>query len=187
MPCASSRRNPRQDGAPAAAGNLRPGPLTSTLASAKASLRSIARRWLLLDAEIKQHDAHLETLTAARAPQLLEAHGIASGTAAEMLLLVGDNPERIHSEVEFAKRRAPPDPRIKRQNHPAPRLHREATVRPMPRSIGSHHPYARPPADTRLRPPMNTRGGQVQARNHTLPQTLRGAGEFFGTSAISQP
>jgi transposase len=71
---------------------LRPGPLTSTLASAKASLRAIARRWLLLDAEIKQHDAHLETLTAARAPELLKAHGMASGTAAEMLLLVGDNP-----------------------------------------------------------------------------------------------
>jgi transposase len=33
---------------------LRPGPLTSTLASAKASLRAIARRWLLLDAEIKR-------------------------------------------------------------------------------------------------------------------------------------
>ena len=82
---------------------LRPGPLTSTLASAKASLRAIARRWLLLDAEIKQHDAHLETLTAARAPELMEAHGIASGTAAEMLLLVGDNPERIHSEAAFAK------------------------------------------------------------------------------------
>ena len=82
---------------------LRPGPLTSTLASARASLRAIARRWLLLDAEIKQHDAHLEILTAARAPELLEAHGMASGTAAEMLLLVGDNPERIHSEAAFAK------------------------------------------------------------------------------------
>jgi transposase len=82
---------------------LRPGPLTSTLASAKASLCAIARRWLLLDAEIKQHDAHLETLTADRAPELLEAHGMASGTAAEMLLLVGDNPERIHSEAAFAK------------------------------------------------------------------------------------
>lgn len=82
---------------------LRPGPLTSTLASAKASLRAIARRWLLLDAEVKQHDAHLEVLTAARAPDLLEAHGMATGTAAEMLLLVGDNPERIHSEAAFAK------------------------------------------------------------------------------------
>jgi transposase len=28
---------------------------------------------------------------------------MASGTAAEMLLLVGDNPERIHSEAAFAK------------------------------------------------------------------------------------
>ena len=33
----------------------------------------------------------------------MEARGIASGTAAEMLLLVGDNPERIHSEAAFAK------------------------------------------------------------------------------------
>jgi transposase len=82
---------------------LRPGPLNSTLASAKISLRAIAQRWLLLDAEIKRHDAHLETLTAARAPDLLEAHGMATGTAAEMLLLVGDNPERIHSEAAFAK------------------------------------------------------------------------------------
>ena len=33
------------------------------------ALRAIARRWLLLDAEIKQHDAHLEILTVARAPE----------------------------------------------------------------------------------------------------------------------
>ena len=82
---------------------LRPGQLTSTQASAKASLRAIARRWLLLNAEIKQHDAHLEVLTAARVPDLLKAHGMATDTAAEMLLLVGDNPERIHSEAAFAK------------------------------------------------------------------------------------
>ena len=82
---------------------LRPGPLTSTMASAKSSLRAIARRWLALDSEIREHDAHLETLTAARAPDLLRAHGMATGTAAEMLLLVGDNPERIRSEAAFAK------------------------------------------------------------------------------------
>jgi hypothetical protein len=82
---------------------LRPGRVTSTMASAKTSLRAIARRWLALDAEIKEHDAHLETLTAERAPQLLAAHGMATGTAAEMLLVVGDNPERIHSEAAFAK------------------------------------------------------------------------------------
>jgi transposase len=93
----------RQDDAAAAAGSIAAGSAHLTLASAKASLRAIARRWLLLDAEIKQHDAHLEVLTAAQVPDLLEARGIATGTAAEMLLLVGDNPERIHSEAAFAK------------------------------------------------------------------------------------
>lgn len=82
---------------------LRPGPLTSTTASAKTSLRAIARRWLALDEEIKDHDANLEALTAARAPELMQAHGMGAGTAAEMLLLVGDNPERIRSEAAFAK------------------------------------------------------------------------------------
>ena len=82
---------------------LRPGPITSTAASAKASLRAIARRWLALDEEIRSHDAHLEVLTAARAPELVRAHGMGAGTAAAMLLLVGDNPERVHSEAAFAK------------------------------------------------------------------------------------
>jgi transposase len=82
---------------------MRPGPITSTMASAKASLRAIARRWLALDAEIKEHDAQLGLLTAAKAPDLIKAYGMAAGTAAEMLLLGGDNPERIHSEAAFAK------------------------------------------------------------------------------------
>ena len=82
---------------------LRPGPLTSTTASAKISLRAIARRWLALDVEIKGYDAHLERLTQQLAPELVQAHGMGAGTAAEMLLLVGDNPERIRSEAALAK------------------------------------------------------------------------------------
>jgi transposase len=82
---------------------LRPGPLVSTAASAKISLRALARRWLGLDTEIKAHDACLEQLTQQCAPTLVEAHGIKAGTAAEMLLLVGDNPERIRSEAALAK------------------------------------------------------------------------------------
>ena len=42
-------------------------------------------------------------LAAARAPKLVEAHGMATDTASEMLLLVGDDPERIRSEAAFAK------------------------------------------------------------------------------------
>jgi transposase len=82
---------------------LRPGSLTSPTASAKFSLRAIARRWLALDAEVTAHDAHLEHLTAACAPAMTNAPGISTGTTAEMLLLVGDNPERIRSEAAFAK------------------------------------------------------------------------------------
>ena len=82
---------------------LRPGPLTSTTASAKTSLRTIARRWLALDAEIKGHDVHLEHLTRQLAPDLVQAHGMGAGTAAEMLVLIGDNPERIRSEAALAK------------------------------------------------------------------------------------
>ena len=82
---------------------LRPGAMTSPTASAKAALRALARRWLMLDAEIKSHDADLDALTTVCAPTLKEAHGMSTGTAAEMLILVGDNPERIRSEAAFAK------------------------------------------------------------------------------------
>jgi transposase len=56
-----------------------------------------------LDAEVKDQDAHLAQLTQQLAPDLLQAHGIGAGTAAEMLILVGDNPERIRSEAALAK------------------------------------------------------------------------------------
>lgn len=82
---------------------LRPGPITSTTASAKAALRATARRWLALHQEIGERDRELDTLVSATAPQLTAAPGIANATAAELLLLAGDNPERIHSEGAFAK------------------------------------------------------------------------------------
>ena len=82
---------------------LRPGPLASTTASAEASLRAIARRWLDLEAEVKSHDAHLEELVGQCAPTMVRAHGVKTGTAAELLVLVGDNPERIRSEAALAK------------------------------------------------------------------------------------
>jgi transposase len=82
---------------------FRPGPVSSTTASAKVGLRALARRWLALDEEIKDHDAHIEQFTVQCAPKLVEAYGIKANTAADMLLLVGDNPERIRSEAALAK------------------------------------------------------------------------------------
>ena len=53
--------------------------------------------------ERHEHGRAVDALTDACAPGLKRAHGIATGTAAEMLILVGDNSERIRSEAAFAK------------------------------------------------------------------------------------
>jgi transposase len=82
---------------------FRPGALTSTTASAKTALRTLAQRWLSLQEEIQSHDKALEQLVADRAPTLLTSHGIATITAAEMLILVGDDPTQIRSEAALAK------------------------------------------------------------------------------------
>ena len=82
---------------------FRPGEILNTLASAKAAMRALARRWLLLHEEILGHDKELERLVTKRAPDLMKSHGIATLTVAEMLILVGDDPTRIRSEGAFAK------------------------------------------------------------------------------------
>ncbi len=82
---------------------LRPGPINSTTASAKHTLRALARRWLALNDEIHDHDRHLDQLTTDTSPKLRDGFGIGADTAAEMLIIFGDNPERIRSEAAFAK------------------------------------------------------------------------------------
>ena len=81
----------------------RPGNIVSTTASAKTALRALARRWLALNAEIVQLDKELTILVKKAAPSLYESHGIATMTIAEMLILVGDNPDRIKSDAALAK------------------------------------------------------------------------------------
>lgn len=82
---------------------LRPGPMTSPLAATKHALRGLARRWQQLQVEIKEHERHLTDLTTAVAPAMVAAFGIGPDTAAEMLIVAGDNPERIRSEPAWAK------------------------------------------------------------------------------------
>ena len=67
------------------------------------TLASLARRWLDLHEEIKTHTRHLQTLTTAAAPQMLERFGVGFDTTAEMLITAGDNTDRIRSEAAFAK------------------------------------------------------------------------------------
>lgn len=83
--------------------SFRPGAITDPTASAKHALRAMARRWLYLTDEIRDHDAILDNLTSVTSPTLREGFGIGADTAAEMLIIFGDNPERIRSEAAFAK------------------------------------------------------------------------------------
>jgi hypothetical protein len=82
---------------------LRPGEVSDVAAATKHALRAIARRWLDLDTEISEHEKVLTRLTQTTAPQLVAAFGIGADVAAEMLIVAGDNPERVRCEAAFAK------------------------------------------------------------------------------------
>ncbi len=82
---------------------LRPGPLDTPTASGKHTLRALARRWIALAEEIATHDQYLDRLTTETSPTLREGFGVGAGTAAQLLILFGDNPDRIRSEAAFAK------------------------------------------------------------------------------------
>jgi transposase len=81
---------------------FRPGPLTSTLAVAKYTLRLLARRHLELRHEIQALELEIDRLVSVAAPALLNVFGMKGDGAATLLMSAGDNPDRLHSEAAFA-------------------------------------------------------------------------------------
>jgi transposase len=81
---------------------LRPGPLTSTTAATKTTLRTLARRWQQLQAELDQLDLQLQELVTTAAPALMALPGVGVETAGQLLVTAGDNPQRLRSEAAFA-------------------------------------------------------------------------------------
>ncbi|WP_222721444.1 IS110 family transposase [Actinomadura sp. HBU206391] len=71
--------------------------------AARYTLRTLARRHRSLSQEIDIHERILQTLTERAAPELTSVFGIGSDSAAELLIVAGDNPERIQGEAVFAK------------------------------------------------------------------------------------
>lgn len=82
---------------------LRPGQVTTVPAATKHTLRAIARRWQQLNAEVSEHEKILTKLTRQVTPDLVAAHGIGPDTAAEMLIVAGDNADRVRSEPAWAR------------------------------------------------------------------------------------
>ena len=68
----------------------------------KFALRSVARRYEALSEEIAELEAHLDRLVAQVAPELVALAGIGTDSAATLLTVAGDNPQRLGSEASFA-------------------------------------------------------------------------------------
>ena len=66
------------------------------------ALRSVARRHEALSEEISELGSHLDRLVAQAAPELLSLPGIGTDNAATLLIVAGDNPQRLGSEASFA-------------------------------------------------------------------------------------
>jgi transposase len=76
--------------------------LHQPLEAAKLALRSLAQRILALDAEIASFDALLQPLINCIAPRTMALLGVGSVTAAQLLITLGQNAERIGDEAAFA-------------------------------------------------------------------------------------
>lgn len=73
------------------------------LATSKRTLRDLARRWLVLDEELKALNRQIKALVEHAAPQLIELPGVGVEIAGQFLVTAGDNSDRIMNEAAFAK------------------------------------------------------------------------------------
>ena len=66
------------------------------------ALKSLARRYLELHDEIGDLDRMIKSIVDDLAPDLVARESIGYGSAAQLLITAGDNPERLKSEASFA-------------------------------------------------------------------------------------
>ena len=76
---------------------------TDVAAVTKLTLRTLARRALSLEEEVKEIDRVLTSLVAETAPELNAVDGVGTDVASALLVAAGDNPERLKNEATFAK------------------------------------------------------------------------------------
>lgn len=164
---------------------LRPGPVTTIMASTKHTLRAIARRWQQLNTEILEHERVLAHLTAQAAPQLSEAFAVGPDTAAEILIVTGDNADRasVRSRLRQALR-CRTDPCLLRDDNPPPTQPRRPSTSQRRALPSRDRPHATPRPDQDLRRPTYRRR-QNQSRDHPLPQTSPGPRTLGGNEAAT--
>ena len=135
----------------------------------RAALRTLARRYQALNAEIAELDTMLTRLTARAAPRLLKQPGIGPEIAARMLLVAGDNPTRLRNDSALAALcGASPDRSVIRQDNPAPSQPRRRPPSQQRSLADRQQPHDPSPADPRLRQAPHRRRQEHQ-RDPPLP------------------
>lgn len=82
---------------------LRPGDDPADLTTAtKTALRTLARQYLALGEDLAALRTQLDNLTEQANPGLRGVHGVGPDTAAVLLAVAGDNPQRLTSDAAFA-------------------------------------------------------------------------------------
>ena len=79
-----------------------PGDPADPAEAAKIALRTLARQYQTLDADLAELRRHLDDLTSTADPALRAAKGIGADTASILLIAAGDNPARLTTEASFA-------------------------------------------------------------------------------------
>jgi transposase len=69
----------------------------------KLTLRMLARRAQSLEEEVKEIDRLLKRLVAETAPELSAVIGVGTDVASALLVVAGDNPQRLKNEATFAR------------------------------------------------------------------------------------
>ena len=153
---------------------LKPGEVVDTRASTKHALRAIAARWIALTDEIDAHDVVLDAITLAAAPTLRQAFGIGPDSAAEMMIVAGDNPTRIRSRTRLRETvRGLSDSSVERCDESPPSLSRRASSSQCRALSHRHRPHALASTDHRLRRPQDA-SGPFQEGHPPLSEAIRG-------------
>ena len=85
-----------------AASTMRPRPSNTVRYTTLLAIRTLGRRVVYLNAELKELNATMHPLVERTAPGLLAVYGVGYDVAANLLIAAGDNPERLTSEAAFA-------------------------------------------------------------------------------------
>lgn len=72
------------------------------LGAARIALKRLAKRYVDLDDEVSELDDMIDAILADAAPLLVRLECVGAQSAAQLMVTVGDNPERIGSEASFA-------------------------------------------------------------------------------------